>query len=269
MRAPDRLAAVVVAAGPALLLAGALIPPLRPVACAAIVAGWVVLRATRRPPAVAWAAVLPLAAMLLWPLVLGPDLPVGDPGCRDPLGVIALRRYMAAASGVALVALLAVAHRSGPIELGLRRPGPGEAAIAISGAVTLAVAGLFIGPAIARPFFGELDFPVPLMALAPAVGFGMANGVLEELLYRGAMQAWLARVAPMAVAIGFQGLVFGIVHVGPEVVDLVPVHFALLTAVGLAAGIARWRFGSLWIPIGVHVGADIALYVGLACRAAA
>lgn len=42
-----------------------------------------------------------------------------------------------------------------------------------------------------------------------------------------------------------------------------------LAAGGAAAGMARWKFGALWIPIGIHVGADIALYVGLACRAAA
>ena len=98
--------------------------------------------------------------------------------------------------------------------------------------------------------------------------FGIANGVLEEVLYRGAMQAWLGRLAPVGWAIGFQGLVFGIVHAGPEVLTLLPVHIALLTAVGIGGGLVRWRLGSLWIPIGIHVGADIALYIGLACRAA-
>jgi hypothetical protein len=57
--------------------------------------------------------------------------------------------------------------------------------------------------------------------------------------------------------------------VGPEVVSLLPIHVAVLSAVGIAGGAARWRLGSLWIAIGVHVGADVALYVGLACRAAA
>lgn len=60
---------------------------------------------------------------------------------------------------------------------------------------------------------------------------------------------------------------FGIVHAGPEVVALLPLHIALLSAVGIAGGIVRWRLGSLWIPVGIHVGADVALYVGLACRA--
>lgn len=66
----------------------------------------------------------------------------------------------------------------------------------------------------------------------------------------------------------FQGLVFGIVHAGPEVVGLLPLHIALLTAVGIAGGVVRQRTGSLAIPVGIHIGADIALYAGLACRAA-
>ena len=103
----------------------------------------------------------------------------------------------------------------------------------------------------------------------PAVLFGIANGVLEEVLYRGAMQAWLARLVPIGWAIGFQGVVFGIVHAGPEVQALLPVHVALLASVGIGAGVVRWRLGTLWVPIGIHVGADIALYVGLACRPAA
>ncbi len=257
------------AAGPAILLACALVPDLRAVAAVATIVGWVLLRASRSPAAIAWAAVLPLAVILTWPWVLGADAPIGDPACRDPFSVIAIRRVLVAVVGLALVGALAVAHRSDAGELGLARPRRWEAAAATAGCAVLVVAGLFIGPLIARPFFGELDFPVPPAALVPAVLFGIANGMLEEVLYRGAMQAWLGRLAPPWLAIGFQGLIFGIVHAGPEVQALLPVHILLLGSVGVAGGLARWRFGSLWIPIGIHVGADIALYVGLACRAAA
>jgi membrane protease YdiL (CAAX protease family) len=196
-------------------------------------------------------------------------VPVGDPACRDVLSAIALRRVAVAGVGLAIVGALAVVHGSGRRELGLTRPGRAEALVAAGGCVILVVGGLVIGPAIARPFFGELDYPVPLAALVPAILFGIANGVLEEVLYRGALQAWLARLAPIGWAIGFQGLVFGIVHAGPEVLALLPVHIALLTGVGIAAGLVRWRLGTLWVPVGIHVGADVALYIGLACRAAA
>jgi membrane protease YdiL (CAAX protease family) len=267
-------ARLVAAGGPALLLTGALVPALRPGIAAAVVACWILLRFAGRgtstaDAAIAWAAVMPLAVVLVWPWVLGADAPIGDPACRNPFSAIAVRRLIVTAVGLALVAGLAVAHGSGRRELGLARPRRWEAVAALGGCGVLVVAGLFVGPLIARPFFGELDFPVPAAALVPAVLFGVANGVLEEVQYRGALQAWLGRLAPLWLTIGFQGLVFGIVHAGPEVQALLPVHIALLAGVGIAGGLARWRFGSLWIPIGIHVGADIALYVGLACRDAA
>jgi membrane protease YdiL (CAAX protease family) len=262
---PDRLVA---ALGPVLLLCAALVPPLRPAVAVLVVLGWVALWARHHPAGIAWAAVLPLSVVLPWPWLLGSDVPLGDPACRDAFSAIAVRRVVVAGVGLALVTGLAVVHGSGIRELGLARPARAEAVVAAGGCALLVVGGLVIGPAIARPFFGELDFPVPAAALVPAVVFGVANGVVEEVLYRGAMQAWLARLAPVGWAIAFQGLAFGVVHAGPEVLALLPVHIALLTAVGIAGGLVRWRLGSLWIPIGIHVGADIALYVGLACRPA-
>jgi membrane protease YdiL (CAAX protease family) len=260
---------LLVAAGPVLLLGAAFAPGLRPSLAVLLLAGWAILRAARRPEAIAWAAVLPVALVLPWPWLLGADAPLGEEACIAPLSTIVLRRVLVAAFGLLVVAGLAVAHRSSRQELGLRRPSRAEAAVALGGLLVLAIGGLWIGPLLARPFFGELDFPVPLAALLPAVLFGVANGVLEEVSYRGAMQAWLGRAMPMAWAIGIQGLAFGVVHAGPDVLALLPVHIALMSAVGVTGGVARARLGSLWVPIGVHVGADIAIYVGLACRAAA
>ena len=234
-----------------------------------LVLGWLVLWRTRRPEAIAWAAVLPVAVGLVWPWVLGSDAPLGELGCTNPVSVIVLRRLALAAVVLGVVAALAFAHRSGLAELGVRRPSVLEAVIAVGGGIVVVVGGLAIGPAVAAPFFGQLDFPRPPAALLPALIFGVANGVTEEIAYRGAMQGWLGRLAPVWVAIVYQGLVFGVVHAGPEVVALLPVHIGLLATVGIAAGIVRWKTGTLWIPAGIHVGADVALYVGLACRAAA
>ncbi len=259
---------LVAAVGPAILVVAAFAPDLRPAAAVALGAGWVVLWRAGRAEAIAWAAVLPVGLGLAVPWVVGADAPLGDPACVSPLSTIVLRRLALAAVVLGAVAALAVAHRSGVVELGLRRPSVPEAAVAIGGFTVLVVGGLVVGPAIAAPFFGRLDFPVPAAALVPALVFGFANGITEEVAYRGAMQGWIGRLAPVWVAIGFQGLVFGIVHAGPEVVALLPVHIALLAAAGIAAGVVRWRAGSLWIPAGIHVGADVALYIGLACRAA-
>ncbi len=259
---------ILVAAGPLVGLGGALVPGLRPACALILLGGWLVLRVRSRREAVAWAAMIPVGVALAWPWLMGSDAPLGERGCVDPLSVIVLRRLALAAVVLGLVAVLAVAHRSGRADLGLLRPSMEEASAAIAGCLVLVAGGLLIGPTIARPFFGELDFPVPPVALLPAFLFGIANGVTEEVAYRGALQGWLSRVWPAWLAIGYQGLLFGIVHAGPDVVALLPVHIALLAAVGIAAGLVRIRSGSLAVPVGIHIGADIALYVGLACRAA-
>jgi membrane protease YdiL (CAAX protease family) len=259
---------VVAAAGPTVLLLGALVPDLRPVVAAALLAGWVVLLPRHRPEAIAWAATLPVGVPLAWPWVLGMDLPLGAAGCVAPFSEIVVRRIAVAIVGLGLAGLVAVVHRSCLVEIGLQRPTSAEAALAITGLLVLGIGGTFIGPIIAEPFFGRLEFATPAAVIVPAALFGVANGVLEEIAYRGILQDFLGRVIPIAGAIAFQGVVFGVVHAGPEVVALMPLHIALLSATGIAAGIARWKLGSLWILIGIHVGADIALYIGLACRAA-
>lgn len=258
----------VAAVGPVILLVAALVPELRALALVVLAVGWIGLWLARRPTAIAWAAVLPVAVALVWPRVAGVDVPLGETGCVGLFSDIAVRRAALAVVILGLVAGLASAHGSDLRELGLRRPTQLEWVLAIGGCIALAVAGLVLGTTVARPFFGELDFPVPLAALLPAVLFGVANGVTEEVQYRGAMQGWLGRVSPGWLAIGYPALLFGIVHAGPEVVALLPVHIALLAAVGLAAGLVRARTGSIAVLIGIHAGADIALYVGLACRAA-
>jgi membrane protease YdiL (CAAX protease family) len=210
--------------------------------------------------------VLPVSVLLVAPWVVGGDVPLGTIACQDPVSVIALRRVFDAAVLLILVGMLAVVHGSSLRELGLVLPRRYEAGIAVPSLVAVAGVGLVVGPTIARPFFGDLEFDVPPGSLLPALVFGIANGVLEEVGYRGAMQAWLGRVLPIWAAIGFQGLVFGLVHAGPEVLALLPIHVTLLGLIGVVGGVIRWRTGSLAIPIGIHIGADIALYVGLACR---
>jgi membrane protease YdiL (CAAX protease family) len=259
---------VVVGGGPVLLLLSALVPGLRPLVAVALLAGWVGLLLRRRPEAIAWAATLPVGVPLAWPWVLGMDVPLGASGCIEPLSDIVVRRMAVAGVGLGLAGLVALVHRSSLEEVGLRRPNRAEAAVAIAGLLVLGIGGTFIGPVVAGPFFGRLEYVTPAAAILPAILFGIANGVLEEVAYRGILQAFLGRLTPIVGAIAFQGLVFGIVHAGPDVVAYLPLHIALLCGVGVAAGIVRWKLGSLWIPIGIHVGADIALYVGLACRAA-
>lgn len=266
---PDELAhGLATFAGPAVLLAGALVPEWRPATAVLALLGWALLRGLRRPAALAWAATIPVSVLLAWPRLLGADGPLGPDGCSEPLSIVALRRVLVALAVLAIVASLARIHGSSTVELGIRRPRGWELPLATGGLIALAVGGLVVGPWIADPFFGRLEFARPLAALLPAVAFGVANGTVEEVAYRGALQGWLCRAARPWLGVIVQAVIFGIVHVGPEVTSFVPVHASLLALVGLAAGLlVRWR-GSLAIPIGIHIGADIALYYGLACRPA-
>jgi membrane protease YdiL (CAAX protease family) len=256
--------------GPGLLLLSALVPELRPALAAVIAAGWLLLQVLGRQSVggLAWAAALPVALILAWPSILGVDRPAGAVGCTDPFAVIALRRVLLGASVLLLGAVLVRVHQTGLGVKPLRGIAPWELGLGAGGLAVVAAAGLVVGPALAAPFFGPLEFPRPVAAVAPAVAFGVANGTLEEVAYRGFLQSWVGRLATPAVGLVFQALVFGIVHAGPEVTALLPLHVALLGSAGLLAGLVVRRTGSLAIPIGVHIGADIALYYGLACRAA-
>ena len=47
---------------------------------------------------------------------------------------------------------------------------------------------------------------------------------------------------------------------------MIPFHVMVMAGCGLVLGLITLRMGSLAVAIGLHVGADVALYFGLACR---
>jgi membrane protease YdiL (CAAX protease family) len=124
-----------------------------------------------------------------------------------------------------------------------------------------------LGPPLSEPFFGPLPIRTgDLMAIVPAIVFAVANGVMEEVIYRGALQAWVARTAGAGTAIAAQAIVFGLAHGASQdfVGSPLPV-VALMVAGGAIAGWIVVRTGSLAIPLALHVAVDIPLYYGNAC----
>jgi CAAX protease family protein len=249
-----------------LLLAAANIPALRPPLLAALAVGWVVIRVLSPRHATAWAAMLPVAAILAWASIYGRDIPLGAAGCSNPLSTIALSRVLEAAAVLTVVAVLVSILRVHSADIGLRGADHGILAAALGIGLLAAIGGLVIGPILAAPFFGKVSFAIPAAAIVPALIFGVTNGVMEEVAYRGWLQNHLRPFVGAGGAILLQGLIFGIAHAGPEVTGPLALHVAQMTAAGIVAGVFAQRFGLLPV-IAVHIGADVALYFGLACGA--
>ncbi|MGI8817578.1 MAG: CPBP family intramembrane glutamic endopeptidase, partial [Gemmatimonadales bacterium] len=96
-----------------------------------------------------------------------------------------------------------------------------------------------LGPLLA------LRSPVELVLLALMAGFA------EELLFRGVVQAGLARVLPDWAAVLVSGAAFGLAHF------ITPAYALLAGVAGVYLGGLFWLEGSLTAPIVAHAFYDI------------
>jgi membrane protease YdiL (CAAX protease family) len=213
----------------------------------------------------AWAGALPVALSLAWGS-LPIDLPVASTAtCADPGAPLVVLRLVEAFVVLGSLVVLAVVLKTSRGSLGMRWPARRWVRWALVGFVVAGPLGLLLGPLLARPFFGEVGFALALTPLLPALLFALANGVMEEVIYRGALLHWSARVMGLAPAIVGQAIVFGLAHSGSDVIGY-PLPLALAMGVGgLLAGVIAVRTRSLLIPIAVHVGFDLPIYFALAC----
>lgn len=251
-----------------LLILAAAVPATRPVVLAVLVAGFAVAMHRNAPFRWAWAAPIPVAISLWWGLL---PAPLADPlggDCTDLDSPPAVWRAAEAGLALASLALLSLVLRARRSDLGLRWPARSVVGVAAAGALILGPIGLLLGSLLARPFFGtfELDLSRPAFLL-PALIFAIANGVMEELSYRGALLGWTSRVTGTWLAVVGQAVVFGLAHGGADVGGS-PIFLMFALGVGgLLAGVIAVRTRSLLVPIAWHVALDLPLYVYLACRA--
>lgn len=139
-------------------------------------------------------------------------------------------------------------------QLGLRYTGPGHLLLALGawmvgtiagGALTAALIPLMGEPANnARDILSVGSDPLFLALIALTVC--LLGPLVEELLFRGALLAWLARRMPVAAAVVISALVFAGLHFIPT---LLPFLFVL----GLTTGFVRWYTGSTLNSLVVHV----------------
>lgn len=141
---------------------------------------------------------------------------------------------------LAWVALLLVAlhaRRGRP----LRLPGLGSCALLACGMAAGSVAA------------GSWTSPQPQPSPSPSewLCFGFAIPVLEERLYREQLLDALRGWAGTAPAIFLSALVFALMHAAPEV-------WGVAFLGGIACAGLRLASGSLALPIGLHIGWNLA-----------
>ncbi len=267
---PFRLLALVPIVG---LAIGAAFPVLRPVVLGVLAAGAIVVAVrgrARAPIGRAWLAALPAAVGLAWAALAGTPMPLPDAiHCVDPLSPPTVTRVVQAS--LVLAALALVARTTGDrAALRLRLPADRRVtALALAAPFVLVPGALWIGPLLARPFFGDVGLATAdLRALAPAAAFALANAALEESMYRGALLGWSAPALGLVGAVLGQGVVFGFAHLGADVSGGAPLLWLGMAASGVVAGAVAVRSRSLLLPFTVHAALDVPLYYAYACRVA-
>jgi membrane protease YdiL (CAAX protease family) len=101
-------------------------------------------------------------------------------------------------------------------------------------------------------------------ALVAAVGLMASVAVTEEILLRGIVFRLVEEMAGTWSALGFSAALFGVLHlVNPDATIWGAAAIAIEAGVMLAA--AYLATGSLWVPIGVHFGWNLAQAGIFAC----
>ncbi len=172
-----------------------------------------------------------------------------------------------------VVALGSLAHLSAD-ELGLARSGVGRglrtggvAFAAIAAVVTVAAAV----PALQDAFDDErADVGLGGLLVRVLVVIPLGTVVVEELIFRGAVQGLLMRLTSVAGAVAVGAVIFGLWHVYPDwrasvdgdaVAGLgragaVAATFVSTTIAGALFGWLRARSGSLIAPVLAHLGTN-------------
>jgi membrane protease YdiL (CAAX protease family) len=250
----------------ALLALAAAVVPLRIPVLVALGAGAAVGIARDAPVRWAWAAAVPAAVGLAWGLWPAPLAAADGSDCANPTSPVATWRALEAIVVLATLGGLAGVLRASRTSLLLRLPARPVVRWSIVGFLVTGPVALVLGPNLAGPFFGPIDYHVTMLgAVVPALLFAVANGAMEELVYRGALLGWSARVMGVGPAVVGQAIVFGLAHSGADVAgNPVPLSLALGVG-GLLAGIIAVRTGSLLLPMAIHIGLDIPIYYAFAC----
>jgi membrane protease YdiL (CAAX protease family) len=250
----------------ALLALAAAVEPLRVPVLVALITGAAVAIGRDTPVRWAWAAAVPVAVSLAWGILPVPAIAPNGGDCANAGSPFALWRALQAVVVLASLLAFGLALRANRRSLLLGWPSRTIVRWAVIAFLASGPLALLLGPILARPFFGDVGYDVgSLGAVVPALIFAIANGTMEELIYRGALLGWSSKVMGVGPALVGQAVVFGLAHSGNDVIgNAIPLSIALGIG-GFIAGLVAIRTRSLLLPIAIHVGLDIPIYYAFAC----
>ena len=267
-RIPTDVTTIAAAALPiALILVAAGVPPTRPLVVGLLLLGFAVTLLARSELRWLWAAPIPVAVWLAWRILSAPLAHPGGLDCADAASPPAVWRLAQALLAVGSLAVLMGVLAVRPGALWWRRPTVPIARLSVLGFFVAGPLGLVLGAAIARPYFRTFDLNLAdPMALLPGMIFSLSNAIGEEVIYRGAFMALVARVTGLRAALVLQAVVFGLAHAGAHFLGSpIPVVLSIGLA-GYVAGLLVLKTRSLMLPIAVHTAIDLPVYAYFACR---
>lgn len=249
-----------------LLAAAAVFPVLRIPVLVAMIAGSAVAIGREVPVRWAWAAAVPVAVNLAWGIWPAPTAALDGSECALVTSPTAMWRLLESIVVVASLAAFVLALKATRSSMLVDRPAWRVIRWAAVGFLVSGPAALLLGPILAQPFFGDVGYDVTVIgALVPALVFAVANGTMEEIVYRGALLGWSSKVMGVVPALLGQAIVFGLAHSGTDVIGNGLALSVALGVGGLLAGVVAIRTHSLLLPIAIHIGFDIPIYYAFAC----
>ena len=178
----------------ALLAVAAAVPPARIAALIIIATGTAIAVSRDAPVRWTWAGAVPVAVSLFWGTLGSPVAAANLGDCENPASPVATWRALEAIVVLISLAIVALVLKAVPGSSYLRWPARRWLAWAVAGFLVAGPVALVVGPYLARPFFGDVSYVIVAGALVPALIFAVSNGVMEELVYRGALMGWSGRV---------------------------------------------------------------------------
>ncbi len=98
-----------------------------------------------------------------------------------------------------------------------------------------------------------------MVLISAALGFALLNATMEELIWRGGIQSWLAGHTSIRLAVLIQALSFGALHWAGFPSGWSGV--ALATIYGVMLGWLRHATGGLAAPVVAHILADVTIFL--------